>query len=404
MSDRLLRVGMPISSYLPAVGGMEVGLHNIAGRLAALGHQPVIFAPAGNVRALRKSGRELPYEVAAFPPKMLMLIERAPNLALYVFDFYFAWARRRYGIDVWHGTMGYPIGVALAHFGRGRRLPALVRCAGQDIQVDRTIGYGMRLDPVVDRLVRRWLFEIPLLVAITDSVAEEYRALGVPEERIIAIPNGVNVARYRRGAEPDVVRRRHGLPKHAFLFLSVARNHPKKNLNAIVEAAAQLASRNNLPDWAVLIVGKDAHKLRPLAQANGVAERVHLIDEIGQGEDGELPSNAVVDLYRCADAFVFPSLIETFGIAIVEAMAAGLPIVTTDAPGCRDIVERGKYGLLIDPSDRTALADAMERLLTDSNERDRLAKLSIARAEQYDWDAVVRRYLAAYERLLNTTP
>jgi glycosyltransferase involved in cell wall biosynthesis len=325
-------------------------------------------------------------------------------LALYVFDAFFGWARRRYRIDVWHGTMGYPIGVALAHFGRGQRLPALVRCAGQDIQVDRTIGYGMRLDPVVDRLVRRWLSEIPLLVAITDSVAEEYRALGVPDERVVAIPNGVNVARYRCGAEPDVVRRRHGLPEQAFLFLSVARNHPKKNLNAIVEAAARLASRNNLPDWAVLIVGKDAPKLRPLAQVNGVAEHVHLIDEIGQGEDAELPSNTIVDLYRCADAFVFPSFVETFGIAIVEAMAAGLPIVTTDAPGCRDILERGKYGLIINPRDRAALAGAMERLLINSNERDRLAKLSVARAEQYDWDAIVRRYLAAYDRLLNTTP
>jgi glycosyltransferase involved in cell wall biosynthesis len=155
-------------------------------------------------------------------------------------------------------------------------------------RVDRKLGYGMRLDPVVDRLVRRWLPEIPLLVAITHSMADEYRALDVPDERIVAIPNGVNVARFRRGAEPRAVRRRHGLPEHVVLFLSVARNHPKKNLAAIIEAAAPLASRGGLVDWAVAIVGKDAPKLRPVAHANRVAERVYLIDEIGQGDDGEL--------------------------------------------------------------------------------------------------------------------
>lgn len=400
MSERSLRIGMPISSFLPAVGGMEVGLHNIASRLAALGHRPIVLAPAGNVRALRKAGRQLPYDVAAFPPKMLTLVERAPNLALHVFDLFFAWARRRYGIDVWHGTMGYPIGVALAHFGRGGRLPALVRCAGQDIQVDRTIGYGMRLDPAVDRLVRRWLCNIPLLVAISDSVTDEYRALGVPDERIVAIPNGVNVARYRKSVDRRAVRCQYGLPENAFLFLSVARNHPKKNLSAIVEAAGRMASRDNLPEWAVVIVGKDAPKLEPEVRANGVTGRVHLFDEIGQDDEGELPSGAMVNLYRCADAFVFPSFIETFGIAIVEAMAAGLPVVTTDAPGCRDVVGKGKFGLMIDPRDKAALAGALERLLIDADERNRLAALSSERSEQYDWDSVVRLYMTAYDRLV----
>jgi glycosyltransferase involved in cell wall biosynthesis len=85
-------------------------------------------------------------------------------------------------------------------------------------------------------------------------------------------------------------------------------------------------------------------------------------------------------------------------------MAAGLPIIPTDASGCRDIVEKGKYGLMIDPCDRSALAGAMERLLVDPSERRRLSELSVAHAEQYDWNITVQRYLTAYERLLDTRP
>lgn len=404
MTQESLTIGMPISSFLPALGGMEVGLHNIAKRLAKLGHRPVVFAPASNVRALRQADQRLPYRIASFPPKLMTLVDRAPQLALTIFDLYFAWARRRYGIDVWHGTMGYPIGVALAHYGRGGRLPALVRCAGQDIQIDRSIGYGMRLDPRVDALVRHWLPQVPLLVAITASVADEYRTLGVSEDRIVGIPNGVSLDRFRTGRPRRDIRRELGLAEDTVVFLSVARNHPKKNLAALVNAANLLAKRDNVPDWIVMIVGKDVPALRNLSEQHGVSARVRLIDEISSddnGPDGDLPSQPLVDLYRAADVFVFPSLIETFGIAIVEAMAAGLPVIVGGSPGCRDVVDGGRYGIMVRPDNFGALADAMQRVASDSTERERLSALSIERAGEYDWDGVVDKYVAAYRRLLS---
>lgn len=403
MKRKGLTIAMPISSFLPGLGGMEVGLHNIAKRLAALGHRPIVMAPAGNVRALRSAELELPYQVVAFPPKMLTLIEKCPELALSAFAIFFAWVSRRYGIDVWHGTMGYPIGVALAYFGRDGGVPALVRCAGQDIQTDPEIGYGMRLDPAVDQIVRHWLPQVPLLVAITESVAEEYRALGVPEERILKIPNGVSLARFREGKPRSEVRRDLGFSDGVFLFLSVARNHPKKNLAAIVRASAVIKERSSISDWSVAIVGKDATALMPLVQELRLQDHVRLIEEIGaegDDEDGDLPARALVDLYRAADAFVFPSLIETFGIAIIEAMAAGLPVIVGDSPGCRDVVQNGRYGLTVPPKDSTALATTMERLMCDKAEAERLRELSSMRAREYDWDSIVERYLAAYERLL----
>lgn len=400
-----LTIGMPISSFLPALGGMEVGLHNIAKRLAALGHRPIVMAPWSNVRALKSSRRQLPYEVVAFPPKLPTLVERAPGAALSVFDLFFGWMRRRYGIDVWHGTMGYPIGIALAHYGRHHPLPALVRCAGQDIQMDAAIGYGMRLDPRVDALVRQWLPRVPLLVAITDSVAGEYRALGVPDDRIAHIPNGIGLARFGHGRARAETRRALGVPQDIFIFLTVARNHPKKNLRAVVDAARLMAQADDLPEWRVVIVGKDAPALGAVVRDGGLSERVHLLEEIGPAdeaaeEEGELPARRLIDLYRAADAFVFPSLIETFGIAIVEAMAAGLPVIVGDAPGCRDVVGNGRYGIMVPPRDMAALATAMRRLLQDPGERGRLADLAWERARHFDWDHVVARYLAAYDDLL----
>jgi glycosyltransferase involved in cell wall biosynthesis len=400
MSD--LKIGMPISSFLPAVGGMEVGLHNIAKGLVARGQNPIVFAPAGNVRALRKAGWQLPYEVASFPPKLLTLIEKTPRMALIAFKGFFAWARRHYGIDVWHGTMGYPIGVALA-YARGSGAPALVRCAGQDIQTDRGIGYGLRLDPAIDAMIRTWLPRIPLLASISESVTEEYRALGIPDERIVAIPNGVSLGRFRSVRPRLQVRSELGLKPDSFVFLTVARNHPKKNLSAVVEAAGILAGRQPKLEWTAVIVGKGVPDLQPVVDRLGINEQVRLINEISatsNSNDDGFPPQSLIDLYGAADAFVFPSLIETFGIAIVEAMAAGLPVIAGSSPGCRDVVGDGQFGILVPPRDNKAIADVMERLATNPAERAHYAALALKRARYYDWDHVVDCYLTAYRGLL----
>jgi len=402
-AEGLLTVGLPISSFLPSLGGMEVGLHNIALRLAARGHRPLVFAPASCVHALRRRRSVLPYPVRAFPPKLLTLLEYAPSLGLRVLAAFLARAHRRFAVDVWHGTMGYPIGVALAMCAARRAFPFLVRCAGEDIQVEREIGYGLRLDPTVDRLVRRWLVQAPALVAITDSVALEYRHLGVPAERVLRIPNGVDLARFALGRSRAEVRRALGVADDVFVFLCVGRHHPKKGLDVLVRAAAELGRRAPELAFEVVIVGHASARLEPLVSSLGVGNRVRLlgqqearVEDLVEG----LPARALIEIYRMADAFVLPSLIETFGVVIIEAMAAGLPCIVTDAPGCRDIVEGGRHGLLVPPARPAELAEAMLALARDLELRKRLAAAARRRARDFDWDRLVEHYLEAYRGLL----
>ena len=114
----------------------------------------------------------------------------------------------------------------------------------------------------------------------------------------------------------------------------------------------------------------------------------------------QLPAPALVELYKASDAFVLPALIETFGIVLIEAMAAGLPVVTTDAPGCRDVIREGRDGMMVPHGDTDALARAMERLLNEPSLRHDYAARAAARAAEFDWDSVVGRYVALYERLV----
>ncbi len=396
-------IAMPISSFLPNLGGAEVGLHNIACRLVERGQRPVVMAPAPHVERLRQRGWRLPYAVEALPPKAWSLLRRAPLIGFHRLDRYFARMQARYRFDCWHCTMGYPAGVALVHFARRRDdVRYLIRCVGEDIQRDTEIGYGARLDPRVDRVVRDLLPQAQMLIAISDSVAAEYRSIGVAEARIRHVPNGVDITRFDGALDRRAVRARHGLDPDAFLFLGVGRNHPKKNHGGLIEAAARLAAETDRP-FQLLIVGDGAPDLKAQVEGRGLSGRVRLVGQIGGADaaDGvpRLPADGLVEIYRAADAFVFPSLIETFGIAIVEAMAAGLPVIVGDSPGCRDVVREGRDGIMVPPRDPAALAAAMSMIMSDDGARRDYATKAAARAREFSWDRVVDAYAALYDEL-----
>ncbi len=400
-------IAMPISSFLPDLGGAEVGLHNIACKLVERGHRPVVMAPAPHAKRLIHEGWRLPYPVEALPPKAWSLLRHAPWLGFWVLDRFFARMQARYRFDVWHCTMGYPTGVALVHFAQKRPgIRHLIRCVGEDIQQDQDIGYGARLDPKVDRMVRKYLPQAPMMIAISDSVAEEYRSIGIQEARVRYVPNGVDLARFSSAVDRRAVRVRHGLNPDGFLFLSVGRNHPKKNYRRLIEAVARLASGTE-QRFQLVIIGHAVHELAPQLDSYDLSGHVTLLDQIG-GEnagtdDPQFPAPALVELYKAADAFVFPSLIETFGIAIVEAMAAGLPIIVGDSPGCRDIVRKGRDGVMVPARDPVALAAAMSRLLTDTDGRRVYADKAAIRARDFSWDRVVDAYTALYDELAAST-
>ena len=397
-------IAMPISSFLPNLGGAEVGLHNIASRLQVRGHFPVVMAPAPHVARLETEGWSLPYAVKALPPKAWSLLRRSPRFGFWILDRYFARMQARYRFDCWHCTMGYPTGVALVHFALRREgIRHLIRCAGEDIQRDPEIGYGARLDPHVDRMVREYLPSADMLIAISDSVADEYREIDVAEERIRRVPNGVDLARFESAVDRGAVRARYGLDPDGFVFLTVGRNHPKKNYVGLLQAVARLVAGAADVEFQLAVVGNEVRALAGQVDELGLSGSVVLIDQVGGAADGkrelQLPSQTLVELYAAADVFVFPSLVETFGVAIVEAMAAGLPVIVGNSPGCRDVVRRGRDGIVVPPRDTVALADAMARLMNDTEARQEYGAKARARAQDFSWDRIVDRYIALYEEL-----
>jgi glycosyltransferase involved in cell wall biosynthesis len=111
---------------------------------------------------------------------------------------------------------------------------------------------------------------------------------------------------------------------------------------------------------------------------------------------GEVPdTDAVRDEYRAADIFCLPSLQEGFGIAFLEAMASGLPIVACRSAAVPEVVPDGEAGLLVPPDDPKALARALIRLLSDPLLRRRMGEAGMRKAREHAWEEIARRFVAA---------
>ena len=217
------------------------------------------------------------------------------------------------------------------------------------------------------------------------------------------VTNGVDAGRFaaRNGAtaQRSVLRDRAGADGR-FLFLTVGGIEPRKGSLHLMEALAALKGELDPPPMLAVVGGHSfqdhaAYREGALARASdlGLTERDVVI--LGTVPDAEMPG-----WYQAADTFVFPSVKEGFGLVVLEAMAAGLPVVASDIPVFLEFLGGGK-ALLARAGSSASLASAMRRAVTDRAERARLAAGGPALAAHFSWERTARQHLDFYERVLS---
>ena len=230
-----------------------------------------------------------------------------------------------------------------------------------------------------------------MVICNSEMVRDEIRRhYGVSDQRLAVIRNGVNGEEFhpRLRRELEAVRDRLGIPRQAFVFLFVGSGFKRKGL------AQALAAMGRLRDavWLV-VVGRDRRErhYRQLALELGIADRVRFLGA----------QQHVTQYYGAADAFVLPSLYDPASNAVLEALATGLPVITSTKCGTAELIEAGVNGFVCDALDVAALERCMHALTGAS--RGQFAKAARQAVEPYTFDAMARAYLSLYERLLGET-
>ncbi len=218
------------------------------------------------------------------------------------------------------------------------------------------------------------------LVCVSEHTREEvHRLLRIPRDRLVVNSMG---AASLPPSDSDTARRLAALPP---FILSVGHNAPRKNLAILPELARQLAATGSRP----VIVRAGALLDAPLASA--------IRDHAGLHELGKVSDAGLAAAYAHAAVFIMPSTNEGFGLPVIEAMAAGCPVVCSRAASLPEVA--GDAALMFDPHDPSAAAAHCRRLLDDAAFRDRLITAGKERAADFTYAAHWQRLLRVYEEL-----
>jgi len=354
-----------------APGGVQVHVRQLAERLRSRGHEVLVLTPAERGPAepwVRTVGRpvRVPYNGSVVPICC-------------------SWRSWRTVRDV---VRGFSPDVVHAHepMSPSTSMFAVLSAEAPVVATFHSFLDRSRLLELASPALRRVWRRIDGRIAVS-AAAAAFVGQAFPGE-IEIVPNGVDTERF---AEPS------GEPAElpaGRRVLWVGRLDPRKAFPVMIGAFARLAPE--FPDLSLVVAGdgRDRDAVRMLGP--DVSERVVML--------GAVPHERLPAYHAAADVFVSPATgQESFGIVLVEAMAAGVPVVATDIPGYREVVRDGVDGLLAPPHDPDALACSIRQVLREPGLAERLAAAGAVRAREFSWDRVVPRIEAVYARVTGRT-
>jgi glycosyltransferase involved in cell wall biosynthesis len=361
------------------LGGVPTAVETIRRDLEALGHEVVVVAPrmAGTADGERGVVR-VPAVPAPTYPDFALPMPLGPSLTRRL---------RALDLDVLHAHHPFLLGVSARRLARAAGRPFVFT---YHTLYERYAHYVPLPHEMVARRAIRWSARFAdtadLVIAPSHFIARRLRTLGV-RRPIEVLPTGVDLDRFRPGDRASA-RRALGLGPDDRVLLYVGRLDREKNLEFLLDAVA----RARAPRTRLLLVGRgtQAAALRRVAAETGLGSRVEF--------RGGSPPTGLPAYYHAADAFVFASTSETQGLAVLEAMACGLPIVAVRASGIEEIVTDGVSGLLV-PEDAAALAGAVDQILADDHLGAKLGVGGREAASSFGSTALAEQLVAAYRRV-----
>ena len=218
---------------------------------------------------------------------------------------------------------------------------------------------------------------------------------GISKEKIVVIPNAVDISRFRPSRKKGKMKLQIGFKETQMLILSVCRLHPSKRLEDLILAFAE-TTKLVKKDLRLLIAGSgpDLERLKRISKTTGINSNIVFL--------GRVSNEKIHEIYQAADLFVLPSSHETFGIAILEAMASGVPAIVARSGGIVSIFTDKKNCLMYEPGNISELKNTLYKLITNAKSREFFTKRAQKMVVQnYSWDSIAQQTLALYVTSLN---
>lgn len=369
--------------FTPHIGGIETHVYTLSRYLVKKGHDVTVFTSKlpktqnyeiiDGIKVHRFRNMWSPLNNQVVPGIFFRLLKKAGEFDL---------------IHV-HGHLQFTSNVAALHKKIGGR--PLVLTSHGTVEYEDWRGIINRVyNASVGKLTVKSADKI---IALTSRQAKIIEEMGARKEDITIIPNGVDLERIKLSAGENTFKSKYGLSEKK-IILYVGGLIPRKGLNYLIESMNDVNG-----DVALVIVGGE------LSSHKGVKDNLENLVKSEKLQNvvftGNLTGQGLEDAYSSADVFVLPSLAEGLAIALLEAMAYGIPVIATDIPGNSGIIKDNQNGVLVEPKNTSKLAEKINYILGNQGERERLGKNArTCIEEEYSWGAIIDKISGVYGSLV----
>lgn len=363
-----MKILMPALHYYPVVGGIETWTRNIAENVSKKAEVFVVTGRVKNQSKKEQLGNLQIIRTSLFTLKNLSHSPLTYTLFLLPFIFFRSLVLiKKEKIDVLHcqGFLSSVLGFYLSEITGVPYITTVQRLESQR-------------NPLKNFIYRN----AAVCIGASRAIGEYFKEIGCKNIKIV--PNGIDLKRFEN-LDRQKSRQKLGLHDE-FVVMTVARLEKVKGINYLIEAGARSELRRR-SDLLILIIGDGSERknLESLVEKLDLKEKVKFL--------GEIPNEKIPEYLAAADCFVLPSLREGFGIVILEAQAAGVPVIGSAVGGILDLIEDGKTGLLVTPKNPQAIAEAINKIYSG-------LKFPQINLEKYNWQNIADKVYQIYQKAI----
>ncbi len=380
-----MRICMFTNTYLPHVGGVAHSVSILARDLQQQGHQVLVIAPE-----YAAENRQQTDEIREVRLPAIQNFNGSDFSVRLPVPFVLDEKIEHFQPDIIHSHHPFLLGDSALRTAATYQLPLVFTHHTLYEQYTHYVPFDSDLmKRFVIQLSTKYANMCDRIIAPSQSVADLIVSRGV-KRPVEAIPTGVDLDFFRQGDGPGF-RKQFGLPETAFVFGHVGRLAPEKNLDYLARAMADCLARDEAAHFLVVGEGPSTKTMKKMFQSQKVPEKVIFA--------GKQSGPALRDAYHAMDTFVFSSFSETQGMVLMEAMAAGLPVIALDASGAREVVmERDNGRLLSGNTPAPQFSRAAREMISSADFRENCARQALATAARFSRESCARQVAELYHQ------
>ena len=376
-----MRICMFTSSFLPVIGGLQYQVKWLAEGIAEQGEEVYLLTPqdANSYIDQKKNG---------FPKNINLNLNK--NHLLNILKV--RKAINEIKPDIIHTHSALPDGLYATLANSFKGIPLIITSHGADVIKIKEINYGYRLNPIFSLIIKNILKRLNKHVVVSDAMIKYALDAGSSKDKIAVIPNGIPPKENVSEEKVNEVREIYGISPDEKILLTFSGMRPIKGLDYLITAMPMILKEH--PESRLIMACRGEgyeHYLEGLIKNLNLKNGVSFIGFV-QGEEK-------LALMESCDVFCLPSLMESFGIVLLEAMQFEKPIVASDTGGISEVIENARTGILVPPKRADELYKAINLLLTDKKLRERIGKNAGKRVRRFDIRKIANSYISLYEEV-----